>query len=133
MADANPAAGDSTAAAQGLAFGLAFPDLYERDGLLRVDAAWRTFLDEADTALAARYEAARAAPDALDAKAEAALLIEAGPAVDAFVAYVRVEAGLSPTRTTARQGARLPVAVRCSMRRLMVESSCSAIALPLIS
>ena len=86
MADANPAAGDSTTAAPGLAFGLAFADLYERDGLLRVDAAWHTFLAEADNALAARFQAALAAPDALDAKAEAALLIEAGPAVDAFVA-----------------------------------------------
>jgi NADPH-dependent glutamate synthase beta subunit-like oxidoreductase/NAD(P)H-flavin reductase len=86
MADANPAAGDSTTAAPGLAFGLAFPDLYERDGLLRVDAAWRAFLAEADAALAARYEAALATPDSLDAKAEAALLIEAGPALDAFVA-----------------------------------------------
>ncbi|MFM1990645.1 MAG: hypothetical protein RJA99_3602 [Pseudomonadota bacterium] len=74
------------ASALQLAFGLSFGDLHHRDGLLRLDAAWLAFLREAAPALAGRYEAARAAPDPLDAKAEAALLIEAGGAVDAFVA-----------------------------------------------
>jgi NADPH-dependent glutamate synthase beta subunit-like oxidoreductase/NAD(P)H-flavin reductase len=84
MTDARP--GDAMTAAPGLAFGISFADLYRRDGLLRVDAAWRAFLAEADAALAARYEAARATPDGLDAKAEAALLLEVAGAVEAFVA-----------------------------------------------
>jgi NADPH-dependent glutamate synthase beta subunit-like oxidoreductase/NAD(P)H-flavin reductase len=86
MADATPGTGDTRTAAPGLAFGLAFPDLYRRDGLVAVDARWHEFLREASPALAPRYEAARVAPDSLDAKAEAALLIEAGPVLDLFVA-----------------------------------------------
>ena len=80
------APGSPPAAALVLGFGLAFEDLHHRDGLLRVDAAWRGFLAEVDAARAARFDAARTSPDALDAKAEAALLIEVGPALDAFVA-----------------------------------------------
>ncbi|RPH41328.1 MAG: pyridine nucleotide-disulfide oxidoreductase [Burkholderiales bacterium] len=102
MADAAPGSVDSTTAALGagtapnpdaaasgsleLAFGLDFPDLYDPTGLQRLDACWLAFVDEAAPALGERYRAARAAPDALDAKAEAALLIEAGPVLDAFVA-----------------------------------------------
>ena len=46
-------------------------DLYERAGLLRIDARFAEHLREADTALHGRLMAARAAPDALDRKAEA--------------------------------------------------------------
>ena len=69
-----------------LADGLTFEDLHRRDGLLALDGRWLGFLDEADAPLAARYRAARAAPESLDAKAEAALLIACAPALDAFVA-----------------------------------------------
>jgi NADPH-dependent glutamate synthase beta subunit-like oxidoreductase/NAD(P)H-flavin reductase len=69
-----------------LAFGLQFDDLHRREGLLRLDGHWLAALHEHDAALADRYEAARADPDALDAKAEAALLIELAPTFDAFVA-----------------------------------------------
>jgi NADPH-dependent glutamate synthase beta subunit-like oxidoreductase/NAD(P)H-flavin reductase len=104
MADAAPGAHGSTTAAQAsgsasvfradppagealrLAFGLAFPDLYDPRGLLRLDAHWLAFLDAAVPTLGERYRAARLAPDTLDTKAEAALLIEAGPVLDAFVA-----------------------------------------------
>jgi len=94
MADATPGTGDPLAAAPGgasgttlaLAFGLAFDDLHHRPGLLRLDARWLEFLTDAAPALAERYAGARAAPESLDAKAEAALLIEAGPFLDAFVA-----------------------------------------------
>ncbi|MEI7447489.1 MAG: hypothetical protein WCK28_21560, partial [Burkholderiales bacterium] len=82
-----------------LAFGLSLEDLHHRDGLLRVDAAWLDFLREAAPALAARYDTARIDPDALDAKAEAALLIEAGGAVDAFVARLfGIESDLAELR-----------------------------------
>jgi hypothetical protein len=79
---ASPAGG----AGLSLAFGLAFDDLYRRDGLLRLDEHWLESLRTADAALAERFVAARAAPDALDPKAEAALLIELAPTLDAFVA-----------------------------------------------
>ena len=88
MADSSPGAGDTTTAGPGLAFGLGFGDLYRREGLLRLDAAWLEFLGGTDAALAARYRAAREAPGSLDSKGEAALLIEAGPAVDAFIAHL---------------------------------------------
>jgi hypothetical protein len=69
-----------------LAFGLAFDDLYRRDGLLRLDRHWLDALHAQDPELAGRFVAAREAPDALDPKAEAALLIELAPALEAFVA-----------------------------------------------
>jgi NADPH-dependent glutamate synthase beta subunit-like oxidoreductase/NAD(P)H-flavin reductase len=77
---------DARPAALRLDFGLAFEDLHRHDGLVRVDNAWLACLAQADAGLAARYAAARAAPDALDARTEAALLIETGPWLDAFVA-----------------------------------------------
>jgi NADPH-dependent glutamate synthase beta subunit-like oxidoreductase/NAD(P)H-flavin reductase len=85
-ADPTAPSGSPAGPALRLDFGLSFEDLYRRDGLQRVDDAWRAFLAEADAGLADRYRAARAAPDALDARSEAALLIEAGPWLDAFVA-----------------------------------------------
>ena len=69
-----------------LGFGLGFEDLYRRDGLLRLDAHWGAFLHDHDPALALRQRSAITAPSALDAKTEAALLIEVGPVLDAFLA-----------------------------------------------
>ncbi len=67
-----------------LAFGITFPDLYERDGLIKLDAAFLAFLGEADRALADRLSAARAsAPSGL---AESQLLIALAPHVEDFVA-----------------------------------------------
>ena len=67
-----------------LAFGLAFGDLYERDGLLRVDRAFLDFLGEADAALRARLVASRAQPPA--GKAESDLLVALAPHVEDFIA-----------------------------------------------
>jgi NADPH-dependent glutamate synthase beta subunit-like oxidoreductase/NAD(P)H-flavin reductase len=67
-----------------LGFGLRFPDLYERDGLVRVDAAFRSFLAESDKALAERLSVARA--DAPASHAESELLIALAPHVEDFVA-----------------------------------------------
>ncbi len=69
-----------------LAFGLAFPDLYARDGLTRLDARFIEFLGEADADLEARLAAARAAPASLSAKDEAALLLAMAPHLDDFLA-----------------------------------------------
>jgi NADPH-dependent glutamate synthase beta subunit-like oxidoreductase/NAD(P)H-flavin reductase len=81
MPDARPAA--PTLA---LAHGLTFAELFEVGGLVRLDGHWRSHLRGADAALADRYEAARLTPEALEARDEAALLIELGPHVDGFVA-----------------------------------------------
>ncbi|MEO8717175.1 MAG: hypothetical protein ABI423_03030, partial [Burkholderiales bacterium] len=66
-----------------LRFDLTFEDLYSRDGLLRLDAAFLGFLGEADAALRARLEAARAAPP--PAKEESDLLIALAPHAEDFI------------------------------------------------
>ena len=76
-----------------LAFGLHFKDLYEREGLLRVDQAFLGFLGEADQALKERLAAARAEPAKLASKAESELLIALAPQVEDFIARLfRIEA-----------------------------------------
>ena len=66
-----------------LAYDLNFEDLYEAGGLSRID---RAFLEALDGDLQARLRSARENPDELDAKAEADLLVDLSPHVDAFVA-----------------------------------------------
>ncbi len=68
-----------------LAFGLAFTDLYRREGLQRVDDAFVSALRQRDAALAERLLAARADPS-LAPKEEAALLVALAPHLDTFVA-----------------------------------------------
>src|ERR1044072_7350429 len=68
-----------------LAYGLSFAELYERDGLVRLDAAFLDHLGAAESALRPQLEAARAT-DNLDAKAESALIIEIAPHLDDFLA-----------------------------------------------
>jgi NADPH-dependent glutamate synthase beta subunit-like oxidoreductase/NAD(P)H-flavin reductase len=66
-----------------LRFGLAFEDLYAREGLLRLDGAFLQFLAEADRGLRARLDAARAAPPT--GKGESELLIALSPHVEDFL------------------------------------------------
>ena len=69
-----------------LAYGLEFADLYERDGLARIDALFVDDLAAADADLAARLDAARAAPASLDAKETSRLVVDLATPVEAFVA-----------------------------------------------
>jgi NADPH-dependent glutamate synthase beta subunit-like oxidoreductase/NAD(P)H-flavin reductase len=69
-----------------LGFGIRFNDLYEREGLARIDAAFVDFLGQGDAALRDRMVAARAAPPA--GKQESDLLIEAAPHVEDFIAQL---------------------------------------------
>ena len=69
-----------------LAFGLAFAELYRRDGLVRLDAAFLGHLGTADAALRPRLAAARENPSNLDAKSESALILEIAPHLDDFLA-----------------------------------------------
>ncbi len=71
-----------------LSFGLSFPELYDRDGLLRVDAAFLAFMGTADAALAGRLEAARTATQTLDAKTESALILEICPHLERFLSQL---------------------------------------------
>ncbi len=67
-----------------LGFGISFSDLYEREGLLRVDRAFLGFLRDADAALHDRLVSARAAP--LEKKAESGLLVALAPHFEDFIA-----------------------------------------------
>ncbi len=67
-----------------LGFSIRFEDLYKRDGLARVDAAFLAALSAADAELHGRLVAARATPPA-EARDEADLLIAVAPHVEEFV------------------------------------------------
>jgi hypothetical protein len=69
-----------------LGFGMAFADLYRREGLVRLDQAFLELLHEGDAGLRIRLDHARAHPDSLDRKAEAALLIDVAPWMEDFIA-----------------------------------------------
>jgi NADPH-dependent glutamate synthase beta subunit-like oxidoreductase len=87
-----------------LAFGLDFADLYAREGLARLDAQFIEFLKQGDAGLAARLLAARGAPQSLDAKGEAALLIDVAPQLEDFLARlfgIEAEVGALAARHNA--------------------------------
>jgi NADPH-dependent glutamate synthase beta subunit-like oxidoreductase/NAD(P)H-flavin reductase len=71
--------------APALPHGLGFNDLYERDGLGRLDAAFAAWLQEVDAGLHARLMAARAAPGDLAPKDESNLLIELARPLEDFI------------------------------------------------
>ena len=78
-----------------LNFGLQFAQLYQRDGLVALDAQFLQELNAAAPALAGQLAAARLDPEALAPKAESALLIEVGPYVEDFIAKLfRIEAAV---------------------------------------
>ena len=68
------------------AFGVTFADLYRREGLVALDAAFCAELRTSDPELAARLEAGRADPASLAAKAESELLIAVAPHLEGFLA-----------------------------------------------
>src|SRR6185312_16536716 len=84
-----------------LGFGMAFADLYRREGLVRLDQAFLDFLSEGEPGLRVRLEHARIQPDHLDRKEEAALLIEVAPWMEDFIAKlfgIEKEAGALAAR-----------------------------------
>ena len=68
-----------------LAFNLRFPDLYDRNGLERVDAAFLAQLAESDVGLWAKLNDARRDPAKLSLKDESELLLGVTPHVDDFI------------------------------------------------
>jgi NADPH-dependent glutamate synthase beta subunit-like oxidoreductase/NAD(P)H-flavin reductase len=68
-------------------FGLSFPDLYAQAGLARLDARFVAHLQAADSALAERLTAARAAAQ-LDAKEESALILELASHLERFLSQL---------------------------------------------
>ena len=69
-----------------LAFGTRFEDLYDTDGLTRLDGKFLAALEAASPELKSRLAAARAEPDSLAALQEAELLLAVAPVLDDFVA-----------------------------------------------
>src|SRR6266404_6733651 len=68
-----------------LAFGFAFDDLYDREGLVRLDAAFREHLETADAALLQRLMEARKDPQALARKQQSELMIGLAPHLEDFI------------------------------------------------
>jgi len=84
-----------------LADGFAFADLYDRDGLTRLDGKFCAHLKAADAGLFNRLMAARARPDSVAAKDESQLIIDLAPHLEDFTARLfRIE---TETRTLAAQ------------------------------
>src|SRR5260221_13962520 len=90
-----------------LAYGLSFAELHERDGLVRLDAAFLDYLGAAESALRPQLEAAREGPS-LEPKSESALIIEIAPHLDDFLADMF---GIQPEFRTlaARHNERAPL------------------------
>lgn len=67
-----------------LAFNLAFDDLYAREGLVKLDRIFLTWLEQRDAELQQRLLIARGALP--DAKAQSQLILDLAPAVEDFIA-----------------------------------------------
>src|ERR1043166_1961044 len=100
-----------------LKHGLAFSDLYERDGLIRLDRAFVAHLASADVGLHDRLVAGRAAPEALDRKPESDLLVDLAPHVEDFVGDLFGIAG----EVRALQARHDKLAPLYSVKRLFVQ------------
>ncbi|MDG3006159.1 FAD-dependent oxidoreductase [Paludisphaera mucosa] len=68
-----------------LHFGLSFEDLYRREGLLRLDAAFLADLQSRAPGLHEGLEAARRDPESLEPKSASELMIELAPYLEDFV------------------------------------------------
>src|SRR6266513_2233370 len=100
-----------------LKHGLSFPDLYERDGLIRLDRAFVAHLAATDVGLHARLMAGRAEPEALDRKAESDLLVDLAPHVEDFLGELFGIAG----EVRALQARHEKLAPLYSVKRLFVQ------------
>src|ERR1700738_4619665 len=68
-----------------LSHGLSFADLYERDGLVRLDQAFLAHPGERRVALHNRRMAARSDPDAIEHQAESDLVVDLAPHLEDFI------------------------------------------------
>jgi NADPH-dependent glutamate synthase beta subunit-like oxidoreductase/NAD(P)H-flavin reductase len=100
-----------------LQFGLTLPDLYERDGLIRLDRAFLAHLAAIDAALHERLMAARAQPEALDRNAESDLLVDLAPHLEDFLGELF---GIA-AEVRALQAAHGKLAPLYSVKRLFVQ------------
>jgi NADPH-dependent glutamate synthase beta subunit-like oxidoreductase/NAD(P)H-flavin reductase len=68
-----------------LKYGLQFADLYDRDGLVRLDRAFVAELAEADSGLHEQLLTARRDPDGIERSAESSLVVDLAPHVEDFL------------------------------------------------
>jgi len=68
-----------------LQHGLSFADLYDRNGLVRLDQVFVAHLAETDVALHDRLMAARSDPDAIEGQTESDLLVDLAPHLEDFI------------------------------------------------
>ena len=68
-----------------LGFGFDFPDFYDREELVRLDARFLAVLADRDPALHGRLMAARAAPDDVAGKPESELILALAPELEDFI------------------------------------------------
>ncbi|HUY02520.1 MAG TPA: hypothetical protein VMV33_04480, partial [Rhodocyclaceae bacterium] len=97
-----------------LAHGLNIADLYQRDGLVRLDAEFLHHLERSDAALAARLIEARARPEGLSRSDESALFLALAPVVDDFVAALFGAGG--ENRALRRRQEELEVLFECKRK-----------------
>jgi NADPH-dependent glutamate synthase beta subunit-like oxidoreductase/NAD(P)H-flavin reductase len=100
-----------------LGHGLGFADLYERDGLIRIDRAFVAHLAAGDRDLHDRLMAARATPDSLDRKAESDLLVDLAPYLEDFIGELF---GIAPA-VRALQAQQAKYAPLFTVKRLFVQ------------
>ncbi|MGE4255465.1 MAG: FAD-dependent oxidoreductase, partial [Xanthobacteraceae bacterium] len=98
-------------------FGFQFPDFYDREELVRLDASFLAFLEARDAELHRRLLAARAAPDTLVGKPESELLLALAPELEDFIGELF---GVAPELAELRQrhGALAPL---YTVKRLFVQ------------
>jgi NADPH-dependent glutamate synthase beta subunit-like oxidoreductase/NAD(P)H-flavin reductase len=68
-----------------LEHGLTFADLYDREGLIRLDQAFVAYLAEADIGLHERLMTARRDPDVIERRDESSLLVDLAPHLEDFI------------------------------------------------
>jgi NADPH-dependent glutamate synthase beta subunit-like oxidoreductase/NAD(P)H-flavin reductase len=104
-------------AALALGFDATFDDLYDREGLIRLDARFLAFLGERDGELKSRLDVARAAPGDVTREAESELLVDTAPVLEAFLGELfGVQAELGALRAQRDSLARV-----FSVKRLFVQ------------
>jgi NADPH-dependent glutamate synthase beta subunit-like oxidoreductase/NAD(P)H-flavin reductase len=100
-----------------LEHGLCVADLYDRDGLVRVDRAFVAHLAETDVGLHDRLMAARRAPEAIEHLEESNLLVDLAPHLEDFIGELfGIEA-----EVRALQAAHHQLAPLYSVKRLFVQ------------
>jgi NADPH-dependent glutamate synthase beta subunit-like oxidoreductase/NAD(P)H-flavin reductase len=100
-----------------LGFDFAFDDLYDREGLVRLDSRFLSFLADRDDGLKTRLGAARQAPNDLSREQHSDLLVDLAAPVEAFIGElfgVQVE-------LDAMRGERDALALLYSVKRLFVQ------------